>query len=78
MHDSDRVKLLFGPSRAPALKRGDRAVCLYRDTTVIITGTVTAHDLHGDTAQTYLSRCRWTPATTRTGNPKKPSRNVVQ
>jgi hypothetical protein len=34
--DPDRVKFLFGPYTAPALKRGDRATCLYRDTTVII------------------------------------------
>jgi len=37
MTDPDCVKLLFGPYKAPALKRGDRARCLYRDTTVIIT-----------------------------------------
>jgi hypothetical protein len=35
--DADRVKLLFGPYKAPPLQRGDRATCLYRDTTVIIT-----------------------------------------
>jgi len=27
----DRIKLLFGPSKAPRLKRGDRATCLCRD-----------------------------------------------
>jgi hypothetical protein len=37
MNTRDRVKLLFGPYKAPALKRGDQATCLYRDTTVIIT-----------------------------------------
>jgi hypothetical protein len=38
MHDRDRIKLLFGPYRAPHLTRGERANCLYRDTTVVITG----------------------------------------
>ena len=37
MTDRDRLKLLFGPYRAPPLRRGDRATCLYRDTTVVIT-----------------------------------------
>jgi hypothetical protein len=37
MDDGDRLKLLFGPYKAPALKRGDRATCLYRDATVVIT-----------------------------------------
>jgi hypothetical protein len=35
--DRERVKLLFGPYRAPHLKRGDRATCLYRDCAVVIT-----------------------------------------
>jgi hypothetical protein len=35
--DADRVKLLFGPYRAPRLQRGDRAHCLYRDALVVIT-----------------------------------------
>jgi hypothetical protein len=35
--DPDRVKLLFGPYQAPPLKRGDRAVCLFRDCEVVIT-----------------------------------------
>jgi hypothetical protein len=34
----DRVKLLFGPYQAPPLRRGDRAFCLMRDCTVVITG----------------------------------------
>jgi hypothetical protein len=38
MTNRDRVKLLFGPYRAPAPKRGDRAACLFRDCTVVITG----------------------------------------
>ena len=37
MTDRERVKLLFGPYRAPPLKRGDRATCLVRDCEVIIT-----------------------------------------
>jgi hypothetical protein len=37
MIERDRVKLLFGPYRAPPLKRGDRATCLFRDATVVIT-----------------------------------------
>jgi hypothetical protein len=36
--DADRVKLLFGPYRAPRLQRGDRAHCVYRDTLVVVTG----------------------------------------
>jgi hypothetical protein len=34
----DRVKLLHGPYRAPALHIGDRATCLLRDCDVVITG----------------------------------------
>jgi hypothetical protein len=34
----DRVKLLHGPYRAPRLKVGDRADCLYRDCLVVVTG----------------------------------------
>ncbi len=37
MHPSERVKLLGGPYRAPALRVGDRATCLYRDCDVIVT-----------------------------------------
>src|SRR5262249_46832057 len=37
MRRADRVKLLHGPYRAPALKRGDRTTCLFRDGTVVIT-----------------------------------------
>jgi hypothetical protein len=35
--DPDRVKLLFGRCQAPPLRRGDRAHCLFRDATVIVT-----------------------------------------
>jgi hypothetical protein len=35
--DRNRVKLLFGPYTAPPHKRGDRATCLFRDCTVVIT-----------------------------------------
>jgi hypothetical protein len=38
MTDPDRVKLPFGPYKAPRLRRGDRAFCLYRNCEVIITG----------------------------------------
>ena len=38
MTDRDRVRLLFGPYRPPALRRGDRATCLLRDSDVVITG----------------------------------------
>ena len=37
MRDADRVQLLFGPYQA-ALKRGDRATCLFRDCDVVVTG----------------------------------------
>jgi hypothetical protein len=33
----DRVKLLFGPYKAPRLRRGDRAFCFFRDCDVVIT-----------------------------------------
>jgi hypothetical protein len=38
MKPNDRVKLLFGPYQAPPLKRGDRAMCLFRDCDVVILG----------------------------------------
>ncbi len=38
MNEQDRVKLLFGPYRPPALKKGDRATCLFRDCEAVITG----------------------------------------
>jgi hypothetical protein len=34
----DRVRLLHGPYRAPGLRRGDRAWCLFRDCLVRVTG----------------------------------------
>ena len=34
----DRVKLLHGPYKAPRLRRGDRAFCLFRDCDVIVAG----------------------------------------
>jgi hypothetical protein len=36
------VKLLFGPYKAPPLKRGDRATCLFRDCLVVVTGWTAA------------------------------------
>jgi hypothetical protein len=38
MTDCERVKLLSGPYTPAKLERGDRATCLYRDCTVVITG----------------------------------------
>jgi hypothetical protein len=38
MRDEHRIKLLFGPYKAPPLKRGDRAFCLMRDCAVVVTG----------------------------------------
>jgi hypothetical protein len=38
MHDASRYRLLHGPYTAPALERGDRVTCFYRDADVIITG----------------------------------------
>jgi hypothetical protein len=37
MNARDRVQLLFGPYKAPALRRGGRAFCLLRDCTVVVT-----------------------------------------
>jgi hypothetical protein len=37
MRDADRFKLLHGPYRPPALRRGDRTVCVLRDCDVVIT-----------------------------------------
>ena len=38
MADADKVKLLFGPYRAPPLRRGDRAFCHVRDYPVVVIG----------------------------------------
>jgi hypothetical protein len=37
MTDPDRVQLLHGPYRAPALRKGDRTTCLLRNCTVVVT-----------------------------------------
>jgi hypothetical protein len=37
MNSHDRVALLYGPYRAPALRKGDRSTCLYRDGDVVVT-----------------------------------------
>jgi hypothetical protein len=42
MHLRDRTRLLFGPYKAPRLRRGDRATCLYRDCAVVVTGCTDA------------------------------------
>jgi hypothetical protein len=41
MRESDRVQLLAGPY-TPALERGDRSTCLYRDAEVVITSWTAA------------------------------------
>jgi hypothetical protein len=38
MNNADPRKLLFGPYKAPRLRRGDRACCLFRDCDVVVTG----------------------------------------
>src|SRR5260370_648528 len=38
----DHVKLLHGPYQPPALKKGDRAFCLFRDADVIVTSWTAA------------------------------------
>jgi Ni/Co efflux regulator RcnB len=38
VNDNDRIRLLFGPYKAPPLNRGDRVSCLFRDCEVIVTG----------------------------------------
>jgi hypothetical protein len=38
MNDHERVQLLFGPYRAPPLRRGDRAFCQVRDYAVLVIG----------------------------------------
>jgi hypothetical protein len=42
MRKSDRVQLLSGPYTPPALKRGDRSTCLFRDADVVITSWTAA------------------------------------
>jgi hypothetical protein len=37
MNPQDRVALLHGPYRAPALRKGDRAACFFRDGDVVVT-----------------------------------------
>jgi hypothetical protein len=38
LRHSEHVRLLHGPYTAPALRRGDKATCLFRDGDVLITG----------------------------------------
>jgi hypothetical protein len=33
----EQIKLLFGPYNPPALQKGDRDYCLFRDTDVVVT-----------------------------------------
>jgi hypothetical protein len=42
MRDAGRVQMLFGPYHAPALRRGQRATCLFLDCDVIVTGWMDA------------------------------------
>jgi hypothetical protein len=37
MRPGDRCRLLFGPYHPPALRHGDRVVCLFRDCDVVVT-----------------------------------------
>jgi hypothetical protein len=37
VNNAGRYNLLHGPSKSPALRRGDRATCLFRDGDVIVT-----------------------------------------
>jgi hypothetical protein len=37
MNPRDRIALLYGPYRAPALRKGDRSTCFYRDCEVVVT-----------------------------------------
>jgi hypothetical protein len=39
---TDPTRLRFGPYRPPAVRKGDRAFCLYRDTDVIVTAWTAA------------------------------------
>ena len=45
MTDRERVRLLFGPYKAPSLRRGDRSSCLFRDCQVVVTGWTDARIL---------------------------------
>jgi hypothetical protein len=38
MRDADRLQLLRGPYTAPALRRGDESVYLFRSGAVVVTG----------------------------------------
>jgi hypothetical protein len=38
MRAHERTRLLFGPYQSPALKRGDRTTCLFKDCDVVVTG----------------------------------------
>jgi hypothetical protein len=42
VNDADRVRLLHGPYAPPPLRKGDRAHCLLRDCTVVITSWTAA------------------------------------
>jgi hypothetical protein len=42
MRKSHQVQLLSGPYTPPALKRGDRTSCLFRDADVVITSWTAA------------------------------------
>ena len=37
MRESERTRLLHGPYRAPSLRVGDRATCLFKDGDVVVT-----------------------------------------
>ncbi|WP_331718300.1 hypothetical protein [Streptomyces sp. NBC_00134] len=46
--------------------------------TITLSALVETHDWYGDTAQTYITRCRWKEPNDMRESPAKPSVNVVQ
>ncbi|MBV9026403.1 MAG: hypothetical protein JO362_22020 [Streptomycetaceae bacterium] len=53
LRDEDRNVFVWFSSTATIPSEGDR---------LTVTGTVSKHDTYRETAQTYLTRCRWTKA----------------
>jgi hypothetical protein len=46
--ESSKPELLHGPYEPPALHRGDRAICFFRDAEVVITSSVYGTGMHHD------------------------------
>jgi hypothetical protein len=61
MTDADGFKLLLGPYPPSALKRGDRATCLFRDCLVVVTTWTAAH-IPGRAAAPWKELVAATPA----------------